>query len=204
MDPLPTVDMAYATIKREISRRKIMTGVSSPGLDPSEMGSGLVMKNKNFPRNRESDNRQKLRCSQGRLFQASWVPRLVGWPTKEEGRHQGTGVSDRRQGQPSYYRSPGEITSSHEHSDMDMGKGEAGIIELVTSKRKEERETTEHHGERDTYKPSLTPLNTTPPSSQNPFNPKKKLPGPNPTPQPNLIPKFSLMVRGLCTSPEIG
>ena len=60
MDPLPTVDVAYATIRREISHRKIMTGHSSPGLDPSEIGSGLAMKNKNFPRNRESDNRQKL------------------------------------------------------------------------------------------------------------------------------------------------
>ena len=63
MDPLPIVDVAYATIRREISRRKIMIDVSSPGLDPSEIGSRLAMKNKNFPRNRESDDRKKLRCS---------------------------------------------------------------------------------------------------------------------------------------------
>ena len=49
MDHLPTVDVAYATIRREISRRKIITDVSSPGIDPSEFCSGLAMKNKNFP-----------------------------------------------------------------------------------------------------------------------------------------------------------
>ena len=56
MDLLPTVDVAYATIRGEISRRKIMTGVSSPGIDPLEIGSGLVTRNKNFPRNLESDD----------------------------------------------------------------------------------------------------------------------------------------------------
>ena len=42
-DPLPTVEMAYATIRREISRRGIMTHTSSPGKIPSEIGSGLAV-----------------------------------------------------------------------------------------------------------------------------------------------------------------
>ena len=49
IDPLPTVDVAYATIRQEISCQKIMAGVSSPRIDPSEIGSGLVTRNKNFP-----------------------------------------------------------------------------------------------------------------------------------------------------------
>ena len=82
MDPLPTVDVAYATIRREISRRRIMTGVSSLGLDPSKIGSGLAMKNKSFPRNRESDNWQKLRCSHcgGSRHTKEGCFKLVGYP----------------------------------------------------------------------------------------------------------------------------
>ena len=82
MDPLPTVDVAYATIRWEISRRRIMIGVSSPGLDPSEIGSGLAMKNKSLPRNRENDDRQKLRCSHcgGSRHTKEGCFKLVGYP----------------------------------------------------------------------------------------------------------------------------
>ena len=44
-DPLPTLDVAYATISREISRRGIMSHTSSSGLRPSEIGNGLVIRN---------------------------------------------------------------------------------------------------------------------------------------------------------------
>ena len=40
--PLPTLDMAYAAIRREIARRGIMIHVSSLGKNPSEIGSGLA------------------------------------------------------------------------------------------------------------------------------------------------------------------
>ena len=40
--PLPTLDMAYAAIRREIARRGIMIHVSSLGKNPSEIGSGLT------------------------------------------------------------------------------------------------------------------------------------------------------------------
>ena len=43
-DPLPTVEMAYATIRRELSRRGIMIHTSSPGKIPSEIGNGLAVK----------------------------------------------------------------------------------------------------------------------------------------------------------------
>ena len=72
MDPLPKVDIAYATIRREIARRKIMTNVSSLGSNPSEIGTGLAMQNKPILRNREEDKQHKLRwrfmAYQGGLF----------------------------------------------------------------------------------------------------------------------------------------
>ncbi|CAO2841169.1 unnamed protein product [Amaranthus hypochondriacus] len=45
-DPLPTVEMAYAMIRREISRRGIMTHTPSSGHEPSGIGTGLITKQK--------------------------------------------------------------------------------------------------------------------------------------------------------------
>ncbi|XP_057543943.1 uncharacterized protein LOC130823341 [Amaranthus tricolor] len=61
--PLPMVEIAYATIKREITRRRIMNGLSSLGTNPSDIGSGLATRNKAFQKSREEDDRSKLRCT---------------------------------------------------------------------------------------------------------------------------------------------
>ena len=45
-EPLPSLQVAYATIRREIARRGIMTHVSSLGSSPSEIGSGLAVKHR--------------------------------------------------------------------------------------------------------------------------------------------------------------
>ena len=45
-DPLPTVDVAYATMRREISRRGIMVGAPSLGKYTSEIGCGLAAKHR--------------------------------------------------------------------------------------------------------------------------------------------------------------
>ena len=45
-DPLPTVEKAYVTIRREINRRGIMTDASSFGNSPSEIKSVLMVKNR--------------------------------------------------------------------------------------------------------------------------------------------------------------
>lgn len=45
-DLLPTVEMAYATIRREVAWHGIHTHVSSQGLDPSEIRSGLAVKHR--------------------------------------------------------------------------------------------------------------------------------------------------------------
>ena len=45
-DPLPTLDKAFATIRREIVRRGIITGASSSRTSPSEIGSRLIAKHR--------------------------------------------------------------------------------------------------------------------------------------------------------------
>ena len=47
-EPLPMVETAYASIRREITRRRIMNDASSSGTSPSEIGSGLATRNKPF------------------------------------------------------------------------------------------------------------------------------------------------------------
>ena len=44
--PLPTVEDAYASIRREISRREILTENPSSGYKPSGIGSGLITRPK--------------------------------------------------------------------------------------------------------------------------------------------------------------
>lgn len=64
-DPLPTVEMAYATIRREISRRGIMTHTSSRGKIPSAIGSGLAVKHRSdfLSFRRETEDKAHLKCS---------------------------------------------------------------------------------------------------------------------------------------------
>ena len=45
-DPLPTIKMAYAMIRRELARRGIMGTTSSLGTSPSEIGKGLAIKSR--------------------------------------------------------------------------------------------------------------------------------------------------------------
>ena len=81
-EPLPMVETAYASIRREITRRNIMNGVSSPGTRPSEIGSGLATRNKPFQRSREEDDRRKLRCTHcgGFRHTKEGCFKLVGYP----------------------------------------------------------------------------------------------------------------------------
>ncbi|XP_057526492.1 uncharacterized protein LOC130805723 [Amaranthus tricolor] len=211
MDPLPTVEVAYATIRREISRRKIMTGVSSPGIDPSEFGSGLAVKNKNFPRNRETDDWQKLRCSHcgGSRHTKEGCFKLVGypdwWDDLQKRKAAIKAPAHRTGGKANLANTdhPGETTSSYSGMDFKR-REEAAMTEQRTSKRKEERETAVNHTEkgkgreRVPYNPTDPPLNTkTCPLSH-------ILPGPDQETNPNLthilpgsiqdlIHKFSLM-----------
>ncbi|XP_057529817.1 uncharacterized protein LOC130808356 [Amaranthus tricolor] len=81
-EPLPMVETAYASIRREITRRKIMNSVSSPGTRPSEIGLGLATRNKTFQRSREEDDRRKLRCTHcgGSRHTKEGCFKLVGYP----------------------------------------------------------------------------------------------------------------------------
>uniref|UniRef100_A0A803KQ64 Uncharacterized protein n=1 Tax=Chenopodium quinoa TaxID=63459 RepID=A0A803KQ64_CHEQI len=55
LDPLPTIDATYASIRREIARRGIMIGDSSLGRGPSEVGSGLVAQRHSDSSSRRED-----------------------------------------------------------------------------------------------------------------------------------------------------
>ena len=63
-DPLPTVEKAYAAIRREINRRGIITDASSLGTSPSEIGSGLMVKNRSDYSSfwRDKVDKSHLRC----------------------------------------------------------------------------------------------------------------------------------------------
>ena len=98
-DPLPTVEMAYATIRREISRRGIMNHISSPGKIPSEIGSGLAVKRRSdVSFRRDMEDKTHLRCShcrgsrhtKGGMFQINRLPGVVGGTPAKQSPHQGS------------------------------------------------------------------------------------------------------------------
>uniref|UniRef100_A0A803L1R9 Gag protein n=1 Tax=Chenopodium quinoa TaxID=63459 RepID=A0A803L1R9_CHEQI len=81
LDLLPTIDAAYASIRREIARRSIMTGVSSPGQGPSEIGSGLVAQRRSDSSSRRED-KTYLKCSHcgGTKHTEEGCFKLIGYP----------------------------------------------------------------------------------------------------------------------------
>ncbi|XP_057529718.1 uncharacterized protein LOC130808253 [Amaranthus tricolor] len=95
LDLLPTVDMAYATIRREISRRGIMIHASSSGKNPSEIGSGLAVKHhrSNVSFRRDMEDKAYLKCSYcgGSRHTKEGCFKLIGYPEWwEEHRQQKT------------------------------------------------------------------------------------------------------------------
>ena len=82
-DPLPTIEMVYATIRHEISRRGIMTHASSPGKIPSEIGSGLAIKHRSdFSSRRDMEDKTHLKCSYcgGSRHTGEGCFKLIGFP----------------------------------------------------------------------------------------------------------------------------
>ena len=62
--PLLTVKMAYAKIRRELTRRGIMGTISSLGTSPSEIGRGLPIKNRSeISFRRDDGDRSHLKCT---------------------------------------------------------------------------------------------------------------------------------------------
>ena len=83
-EPLPTVETAYATIRREISRRGIMTHASSLGNNPSEIGSGLAVKHhrSNPSFRRDMEDKTYLKCSHcgGSRHTKEGCFKIIGYP----------------------------------------------------------------------------------------------------------------------------
>ena len=82
--PLPTVEMAYATIRREISRSGIITHASSPGKNPSEIESGLAVKHhrSDSSSRRDMEDKTHLKCSYcgGSRHTKEGCFKLIGYP----------------------------------------------------------------------------------------------------------------------------
>ena len=63
-DLLPTIEMAYAMIRRELARRGIMGTTSSLGTSPSEIGKGLAIKSRSKTSFRhDNGDRTHLKCT---------------------------------------------------------------------------------------------------------------------------------------------
>ncbi|XP_021718356.1 uncharacterized protein LOC110686079 [Chenopodium quinoa] len=97
-DPLPTIEVAYATIRREISRKEIMKKEKTPTED-SEIGSGLAARGKpEKPKFRRDDERTHLRCTHygGTRHTKEGCFKLIGYPEwwserKKKGENQRSG-----------------------------------------------------------------------------------------------------------------
>ena len=80
-EPLPTIDAAYATIRREITHRGTMVGDSSSGHGPSGIGSGLaVHRSKNSSSRREDRNHLKCSHCGGLRHTKDGCFKLIGYP----------------------------------------------------------------------------------------------------------------------------
>ena len=62
-DPLPSVEAAYAQSRREIIRRNIMSGTSTPSTTLIEIGLGLISKKKLENSNFRKEEKSHLKCS---------------------------------------------------------------------------------------------------------------------------------------------
>ena len=90
-DPLPTIEMAYAMIRREPARRGIMDTTSSLGMNPSEIGRGLAIKSRSKASFRhENGDRTHLKCTHcgGTKHTKEGCFKLIGYPKwREEHKH---------------------------------------------------------------------------------------------------------------------
>ena len=62
-DPLPSVEAAYAQSRREIIRRNIMSGTSTPSTTLTEIRSSLISKRKLENSNFRNEDKSHLKCS---------------------------------------------------------------------------------------------------------------------------------------------
>ena len=86
-DLLPTIEMAYAMIRRELARRGIMGTTSSLGVHPSEIGRGLAIKGRSETSlRRDNGDRTYLKCTHygGSKHRKEGCFKLIGYPEWRE------------------------------------------------------------------------------------------------------------------------
>ena len=106
MIPSPNPHAAYATIRREITRRGIMGGDSSSGRAPSDIGSGLAVHIRSEKSSFRRDDRSNLKCSHcgGTCHTEDGCFKLIEYPEwweelrQRKSRHLGHNFSYRRRG----------------------------------------------------------------------------------------------------------
>ncbi|XP_057518458.1 uncharacterized protein LOC130799377 [Amaranthus tricolor] len=82
-DPLPTIEMAYAMIRRELARCGIMSTTSSLGGNPSEIGKGLAIRGQSETLlRRDNGDRTYLKCTHcgGSKHTKEGCFKLIGYP----------------------------------------------------------------------------------------------------------------------------
>ena len=101
-DPLPTIEMAYAMIRRELARRGIMSTTSSLGGNPSEIGKGLAIRGRSEASlRRDNGDRTYLKCTHcgSSKHTKEGCFKLIGYPEwwEEHKLRRATDLSSHRQ-----------------------------------------------------------------------------------------------------------
>ena len=136
-DPLPTVEEAYASIRREIMRCGIMKREPSSDLESSSIGGGFTVKGRAY---RHDDDKAHLKCTHcgGTRLTKNECFKLVGyrewWPDAKKKGAQGVNrFSDQnRTGKDAIGR------SVNESSSMEREEGDLKTTENSTSIRERE------------------------------------------------------------------
>lgn len=153
--PLPMVEEAYAIIRREISRREILTGKPSSEIDSSGIGSGLITKQKcsfenhfsgsefnsksrpcKIPNRREEDDKTHLHCTYcgGNWQTKDGCFKLIGFPdwweehqARKKGKDMSKKPDDRRKGGGSHAFLGADYVPEHGRGEAAMKVGEGNL-----------------------------------------------------------------------------
>ena len=136
LDPLPTVEEAYASIRREIMRHGIMKKEPSSDLESLGTGGVFAVKGRTY---RREDDKSHLKCTHcgGTRHTKNECFKLVGYPewwpdTKKKGAKEPARFSD--------HNRTGRAAvgwSTDEHSFIEEGKNQGADMNITSIKERE-------------------------------------------------------------------